>query len=190
MRSQASRHKSPAQPDDTAQLAHGFVQGFLFDACGAQLLCSASVVDLMQSAPKGRADKEVTMTKNGSSALQGNAYCSFSTRKRSGDWVSTPVWFAPDGDSVYLFSAGNAGKVKRLRNFPDARVAPCTVTGTVTGAWIEAEACLLTTPADEKTALDALRRKYGLQMLAADFFSKLTGKMQRRAYIRVNFPAT
>lgn len=130
------------------------------------------------------------MKKNGLSTLQGNAYCSFSTKKRNGEWVSTPVWFAPDGDSLYVFSAGHAGKVKRLRNFADARVAPCTVTGTVTGDWIDAQAHLLDTPADQDIALKALHRKYGLQMLAADFFSRLTGKMQRRAYIQVNLVDT
>ena len=63
MRSQASRHNSPAQPGDTAELEHGFVQRFILKPAGRKLLCSASVVDLMQIAPKGRRDNEVTMTK-------------------------------------------------------------------------------------------------------------------------------
>ena len=117
--------------------------------------------------------------------LEGGSYISFATRKKSGDFVATPVWFAPDGDSYYLFSAGNAGKVKRLRNFSEARVAPCTVTGTLTGEWMDTRAFLLDTPEDEDTALQALRRKYGWQMCIGDFFSKITGKMGKRAYIRV-----
>ena len=117
--------------------------------------------------------------------LEGGSYISFATRKKSGDFVATPVWFAPDGDSYYLFSAGNAGKVKRLRNFSEARVAPCTVTGTLTGEWMDTQAFLLDTPEDEDTALQALRRKYGWQMCIGDFFSKITGKMGKRAYIRV-----
>ena len=117
--------------------------------------------------------------------LEGGSYISFATRKKSGDFVATPVWFAPDGDSYYLFSAGNAGKVKRLRNFSEARVAPCTVTGTLTGEWMDTQAFLLDTREDEDTALQALRRKYGWQMCIGDFFSKITGKMDKRAYIRV-----
>ena len=117
--------------------------------------------------------------------LEGGSYISFATRKKSGDFVATPVWIAPDGGSYYLFSAGNAGKVKRLRNFSEARVAPCTVTGTLTGEWMDTQAFLLDSPEDEDTALQALRRKYGWQMCIGDFFSKITGKMGKRAYIRV-----
>ena len=117
--------------------------------------------------------------------LEGGSYLSLATRKRSGDFVNTPVWFAPDSGSYYLFSAGNAGKVKRLRNFAEARVAACTVSGTVTGQWLDAEAELLESPADEARALAALRKKYGWQMKIGDLFSRLTGKYDKRAYIRV-----
>jgi len=117
--------------------------------------------------------------------LEGGSYISFSTRKKSGEFVATPVWFAPDGDSYYLFSAGNAGKVKRLRNFSESRIAACTVRGLVTGDWFDTRAYVLDKPADEERALAALRRKYGWQMKVGDVFARLTGKMQRRAYIRV-----
>ena len=118
--------------------------------------------------------------------MENGNYISFATRKRSGDWVATPVWFAPDQGSYYLFSAGNAGKVKRLRNFSESRIAACTFNGTLTGEWLDTQAYVLDDKADQETALAALRRKYGLQMLAADFFSHLTGKMGRRAYIRID----
>ncbi|CAA0090880.1 Uncharacterised protein [Halioglobus japonicus] len=125
------------------------------------------------------------MNANHSNFLENGNYISFATKKRSGDWVATPVWFAPDQGNYYLFSAGNAGKVKRLRNFSESRIAPCTMTGTLTGEWLDTHAYVLDDPADQATALKALRRKYGLQMLTADFFSRLTGKMARRAYIRI-----
>ncbi|WP_162846063.1 PPOX class F420-dependent oxidoreductase [Seongchinamella sediminis] len=112
-------------------------------------------------------------------------YMSLATRKKSGQWVETPVWFAPLAGSYYVFSAGNAGKVKRLRNFSAARIAPCTATGRITGEAFEADAFLLTGD-DEATALKALHRKYGLKMKIADFFSTLTGKKHRRSYIRVD----
>lgn len=117
--------------------------------------------------------------------LEGGSYMSFATRKKSGEFVATPVWFAPEGDSYYVFSAGNAGKVKRLRNFSESRIAPCTVRGLVTGDWIDTRAFVLESKKDQDTALRALRRKYGWQMTVADVFSKLTGKMDKRAYIRV-----
>ena len=117
--------------------------------------------------------------------LEGGSYMSFATRKKSGDFVATPVWFAPDGDSYYVFSAGDAGKVKRLRNFSEALSSACTMRGAVTGQWLDTRAFLLEDKQEQDTALRALRRKYGWQMAVADVFSKLTGKMGRRAYIRV-----
>lgn len=117
--------------------------------------------------------------------LEGGNYMSFATRRKSGKFVATPVWFAPGDGGYYVFSAGDAGKVKRLRNFSQSRVAPCTMTGKLLGEWLDAEAVVLDDPADEARALKALRRKYGLQMLLTDFFSTLAGKMKRRAYIRV-----
>ncbi|HBX74214.1 MAG TPA: PPOX class F420-dependent oxidoreductase [Halieaceae bacterium] len=113
------------------------------------------------------------------------AYLSFATRKRNGEFVPTPVWFAPDNGVYYLFSAGDAGKVKRLRNFSSARIAPCTVSGRLTGEWHEANAYLVDSPAEIALALAALRRKYGWQMRGLDALSRLGGKLHKRAYIRV-----
>ena len=118
--------------------------------------------------------------------LEQSNYFSFATLKKSGDYVATPVWFAPHEGSYYLFSAPDAGKIKRLRNFSQCRVAVCTVSGTVTGEWIEARAQLLELPADRDVALAALRQKYGWQMKLTDCLSSLSGKMSRRVYIRVD----
>ena len=118
--------------------------------------------------------------------LERGAYVSFATRKRSGEFVPTPVWFAPGDGGYYLFSAGDAGKIKRLRNFSESRLAPCTVTGRVTGDWLQAQAVLLEDPRDIARALAALRRKYGWQMHLLDALSRVAGKLDRRAYIRVD----
>jgi PPOX class probable F420-dependent enzyme len=126
------------------------------------------------------------MDTNELDVLESGSYISFATRKRSGEWVATPVWFAPDQDSYYIFSAGKAGKVKRLRNFSESRIAACTLRGVVTGEWLDVQAFVLDEPTDQNCALAALRRKYGWQMRLGDFFSSLSGKMERRAYIRID----
>ena len=126
------------------------------------------------------------MNADETAVLERSNYISFATRKRSGDWVNTPVWFAPHEGSYYVFSAGEAGKVKRLRNFSESRIATCTVNGTLTGDWFDTQAYVLDAPRDQQTALAALRRKYGWQMHTPTFFSRLTGKMGRRAYIRID----
>jgi PPOX class probable F420-dependent enzyme len=118
--------------------------------------------------------------------LEGGSYLSFATLKKSGDYVATPVWFGPGDGSYYIFSAGDAGKVKRLRNFSQCRVAACTATGKLTGDWIEGNAYLLEEDDDIDAALAALHRRYGWQMKMTDFLSRLSGKMGKRSYIRVD----
>ena len=112
-------------------------------------------------------------------------YVSLGTFKRSGQAVDTPVWAAEHAGMFYVFSAGDAGKVKRLRNSPQARLAVCDVRGKLLSGWHDANAVILTNDADIETALRALRSKYGVQMWLADVGAKLTGRFGRRAYIGV-----
>ena len=117
--------------------------------------------------------------------LRSAPYVSLETFRRSGAGVATPVWCAADGEALYVFSAGDAGKVKRLRNGDRARLAVCDVRGRLLGAWHEAHAVLVDDPAEIDRALTSLRRKYGWQMGLADLGAKLTGRFAKRAYIRV-----
>jgi PPOX class probable F420-dependent enzyme len=121
----------------------------------------------------------------GRAALDKAKYLSLATFRKSGAEVATAVWFAEEEGHIYVFSAGDAGKVKRLRNSSRARVAACTVTGKVTGDWVDAEGELLDGPDGIKEALGALRRKYGWQMWMTDCMSTLSGKMKNRTYLRV-----
>jgi len=118
-------------------------------------------------------------------AIRGGKYLSFATRKRSGEFIETPVWFAPDDNGFVIFSAGHAGKVKRLRNFSESRIAACTLAGKITGPWVATEAFILDAPDEKSGALKILREKYGWVMKSGDFFASLVGRMQGRAYIRV-----
>ncbi len=118
-------------------------------------------------------------------ALDAGGTIALVTFRRSGVAVVTPVWFAARDGKLYVFSAGNAGKVKRLRNNPSIRIAPCSVRGTVRGAWIEGRARRLDDRERIRTAHEALRRKYGWQMWLADFFSRLSGRIDRRAFLEL-----
>jgi PPOX class probable F420-dependent enzyme len=125
--------------------------------------------------------------------LQEAAYISFATFRKSGKAVETPVWFAGDTEDIdqqgrqcyYIFSAGEAGKVKRLRNSARSRIAPCTVTGKVLGDWHNSASTILHTSEEIALAQAALVKKYGWQMRMIDLSSKLAGKYNKRAYIRV-----
>jgi hypothetical protein len=79
------------------------------------------------------------------------------TRKRDGSWVDTPVNVAVTGDRAYFGTPANSAKVKRLRNFPDVQIAPCTLRGRPTGTVLRATARLL----DGDEAAAATRRMRG-----------------------------
>jgi uncharacterized protein len=79
------------------------------------------------------------------------------TRKRNGEWVGTPVNVAVDGDRAYFGTPGTAAKVKRLRNFDQVEVAPCTLRGKPTGPSLAARARRL----DGDEAAEAERRLRG-----------------------------
>ena len=118
-------------------------------------------------------------------ALQSAPYLSFATFRKTGIPVATPVWAAPDGNAMYIFSAGNAGKIKRLRNSSKARLAECDIRGKLSGDWVDATAEIISDAESIDTALAALRKKYGWKMWLTDIGSKFTGKFNKRAYIRV-----
>lgn len=121
------------------------------------------------------------------SALDEARYISFSTLRRNGKWVDTPVWFVAVDDCYYLFTAGNSGKVKRLRNFPDCRAAPCTFKGKLTGRRRKGTAWLVQDEAEKRLAHRALLRKYGVQMLVTDIGAHLSGRFRKRQIIGFRF---
>ncbi|CAG0992212.1 hypothetical protein MYXO_02466 [Myxococcaceae bacterium] len=113
------------------------------------------------------------------------SYLSLATKRRDGRFVETPVWFAAMRGRLYVFTEARAGKVKRLRNFPELRVAPCNVRGRVHGPWIEGRGRRIEDPPTVAAAYSALHRKYGWQMMLADFFSRITGRIDGRAMLEI-----
>lgn len=107
-------------------------------------------------------------------------YLNLETFRKSGTGVCTPVWFAQlpaqsaaisGPDVFYVYSEADAGKVKRIRNNPKVRIAPCDMRGNLRGAWVDARARIC---AGEEATLgqQLLRRKYWLKIVG-DFFGRL-----------------
>jgi uncharacterized protein len=84
------------------------------------------------------------------------------TYKRSGDPVPTPVWFGLEDGKLYVRSEAAVAKVRRIRNDPRVRVAPCTVRGKPVGRPADGRARVLDDARDEEHAEAALRVNYGL----------------------------
>ena len=70
------------------------------------------------------------------------------------------MWFAvAPGPTLYVYSAADSGKAKRLRRSDLVRIAPCDIRGRVTGEWVEAKASIV--GSDEfARAMPLLNRKY------------------------------
>jgi PPOX class probable F420-dependent enzyme len=106
-------------------------------------------------------------------------YVALTTFRRDGTPVTTPVWAAAEGNSLYIFSNPNAGKVKRLRNSSRAAVAPCTATGTITGSSLPAEALIL--PSDQMPMVWALLiKKYGVPARLFAAYDRVRGLLRMK----------
>ena len=112
-------------------------------------------------------------------------YLSLSSQKRDGNWVNTPVWHAKEDNIFYIFSEGKAGKVKRLRNFTDAKICPCDILGKLQGEWQNVSAEILEGPENKNQAYSALLSKYGWQIRLLDLGSTIAGKKNKRAFIKL-----
>ena len=103
----------------------------------------------------------------GFAAFRDHKYLSLETFKKSGEGVKTPVWFAADPASdldsnearLFLYTIGNTGKVKRIRNNPRVRIAPCKIKGEPLGEFVDATAVIITGE-EAARAMKLLNKKY------------------------------
>ena len=121
--------------------------------------------------------------------LTGAKYASLATSRRNGIEVKTPVWIAPMNGRHYVFSAGDAGKVKRIRSMPHVRLAVCDARGTVKSDWCDGNASIIVDPALITQVKRAFRDKYGIIMQLTDAMATLSGRIRRRAYIEIELVA-
>ena len=105
-------------------------------------------------------------------SLQDARYIQLTTFRKDGRAVPTPVWLAPDGETLLAFSDATSGKVKRIRNSGRVLVAPCDGRGRTSGPAIEAIATL-TDEDGTRRVLDAIRRRYGLQARLLQWIAEL-----------------
>jgi len=103
--------------------------------------------------------------------IHNQKYLSLATSRKNGSLVHTPVWFAENGNTIYVMTRSDSGKYKRIRNNPEVRVAPCTIRGKITGPEFPSRARILP-PSDWTVPRQAMRTKYWLARLSL-FSSKL-----------------
>ena len=119
------------------------------------------------------------------SQFSGRQYLSIESFRKDGRGVRTPVWFA-EGDGVYyVYTLADSYKIKRIRNNPRIRIAPCDARGGVKGEWVEATATILDENG-ERRAHELLNAKYGMIKRAMDVISKLRQNKRAAIAIKVN----
>jgi len=109
----------------------------------------------------------------------GQKYLNLETFKKNGTGVKTPVWFTADPSAsldsndakLYVYTIGVSGKVKRIRNNPRVKIAPCDMRGRVLGEWVEARAEIVTGEEDAR-GTQLLKNKYFPWKQLLDFFAK------------------
>jgi PPOX class probable F420-dependent enzyme len=111
--------------------------------------------------------------------LPSSTYVSLTTFRRTGVPVGTPVWAAPDEDSLVVWTRADSGKVKRLRHTTRVTVAPCDVRGRNRGPAVDGVAEFVA-DADRARAIAALRRAYGLRFTLGGATSRLWHRLTRR----------
>ena len=97
------------------------------------------------------------------------------------------MWFAEEGEEFFVYSEADAGKVKRIRNNPRVRLAPCDMRGKLKGQWVEATAHILEGP-EARHANELLDAKYGWQKRLLGFFARFCPRPRAFLAIRITTP--
>jgi hypothetical protein len=121
-------------------------------------------VRLPRREPGQQIDEEeglkMTMTREESKLARRHAlsvpgkYLSLTTYRRDGTPVSTPVWFVEEDGRLFVTTAADSYKAKRLRRNHAAMVAPCTARGIPKGDAIPVQVEFL--PPEERARVDRL----------------------------------
>ena len=115
--------------------------------------------------------------------LRHGRYVSLTTFRKDGTGVATPVWYAVDGDELYVWTRADSWKVKRLRRDSRVVVTACDVRGRVAEGATRAEgtARLLD---DLKGVRKLLSRKYGVQFWLVDLPAALV-RLGKRPHVGI-----
>jgi PPOX class probable F420-dependent enzyme len=112
-------------------------------------------------------------------------YLNLETFRKNGVGVRTPVWFVQEGDTVFVRTVANSGKVKRIRNSGRVAIAPCKIDGTLLGEWFPAQAREVTDKDTSQQVDHLLNRKYGLMKKMITLFSSLQRRQETILEVKV-----
>ena len=100
-------------------------------------------------------------------------HISLETYRKTGEAVRTPVWFIEENGELFVRTDSSTGKIKRIRNNPRVRLAPCNARGTVKGTWVDGEARMIE-PESSEHVFSLLRKKYGISYRMIRFVQRFS----------------
>ena len=94
--------------------------------------------------------------------LNQSQYLALTTFRKSGQGVSTAMWFAIEGDRIYMQTNAASWKVKRIANSARVQVCPSDSRGKPLGEMVEGTATLHPPKsAVEARSIELLTKHYG-----------------------------
>ena len=103
-------------------------------------------------------------------------YLSLETYKRDNTPVQTPVWFVIDNDQLYITTKETTGKVKRLRNNQNARIAVCSMKGDIKSNWVDVGLEKISEESNVEKIVKLRKKKYGFSARLVSMFTSQKGK--------------
>ena len=103
-------------------------------------------------------------------------YLSLETYKRDNTPIQTPVWFVTDKEQFYITTKETTGKVKRLRNNQNARIAVCSMKGDIKSDWVDVGLEKIPEESDVEKIVKLRKKKYGFSARLISMFTSQKGK--------------
>jgi len=103
-------------------------------------------------------------------------YINLETYKKDQTPVKTPVWFVIENDQIYITTKETTGKVKRLRNNQNGRIAVCSMKGDIKGDWISVGLEQINEDSDVEKIVKLRKKKYGFSARLINMFTSQKGK--------------
>ena len=103
-------------------------------------------------------------------------YLSLETYKRDNTPIQTPVWFVTENDRLYITTKETTGKVKRLRNNQNARIAVCSMKGDIKSDWVDVGLEKIPQESDVEKIVKLRKKKYGFSARLISMFTSQKGK--------------
>jgi hypothetical protein len=99
-------------------------------------------------------------------------YITIETFRKNGAGVRTPIWFIIYQVLIYFRTDVNSGKIKRIRNNPHVRIAPCDIRGNLKGNWFDGKVKFADST-ESSITYSMIDKKYGFITTLIRIFNKI-----------------